>query len=334
MRVGIIGFGYWGEKVARCFSQAQRAEVARIADTAPARRDEARRRFPQVHITSQARHVFDDATIDALVIATPSNTHGAMAVAALEAGKHTWIEKPVAETADQARALAALAQQRDRVLFIDHTFIYSGSVRLLKTVISERRLGDVLHYNSMRTNNGKPRRDCSIFHDLAIHDLSILDVLVAESPAAVLVTGAPASAADMSSGRHIRLAYPSGLSAAICVDWCAPAKARRVVIGSADQSVEFDDMEPEHKIRLYEFPVPATAEFSFRAFDADRANGRILPLDSPREALANAVDEFVRCIETGTEPVSNGRQGVRLAAVVDACLLSAEATGQWIKVAG
>lgn len=329
MRIGLIGFGYWGEKLARCFSAAAQAEVVCIAETAPERRTEALSRFPSVHITPDWSELLGSDAIDVAVIATPANTHHRIAKAAFEAGKHVWIEKPVAETASEARALAALAKRQERVLFIDHTFIHSDSVRLIKKEIRQRPFGDILKYSSIRINNGEPRLDSSIFHDLAIHDLSILDFLVEQSPIAVSVTdasGAPGS------GRHVALSYPSGLSAEIRVNWCAPAKARRVVISSCDRSLEFDDTAPHHKVRLYEFALPRAGRFSFRGFDADRRNGSVLPVDNPREALANAVDEFLRCIRTGAKPASDGGQGVRLAAIVDACLASAEAVGRWTEV--
>ncbi len=280
MRMGLIGFGYWGEKLARCFSAAQ-VDVAFLAETAPERREKALRRFQSARITADWLELLRDSAIDAVAIATPADTHHDIAKAALEAGKHVWIEKPVAETARQARALVALAERQERVLFIDHTFIHSDSVRLMKRRISETPFGDVLNYNSLRINNGLPRNDASIFHDLAIHDLSILDFLTGQSPSAVSVTDAPAARGAQDSGRRIALSYPSALRAEINVNWCAPSKARRVVVSSSSQSLEFDDTELHHKLRLYEFALPAESAFSFREFDAGRRNGSVLPVDAP-----------------------------------------------------
>lgn len=330
MRIGIIGFGYWGKILSRCFSDMPGLDVCAIADVAPTRRDEARHRFPHASLAPDPNALLAMGDIDAVAIATPANTHHGIAKAALEAGQHVWIEKPVAETAGQARALVMLAQQRQRILFIDHTFIYSDSIRLIKQMLVRNELEGVCRYESVRTNSGQPRQDASIFHDLAIHDLAILDFLVGEAPVAVSARNLPAQGTAALGDQRIALSYASGVRAGIRVNWCASAKARHIAISSARQTVEFDDMELHHKVRLHEFALPATAEYGLRDVDGDRQSGRVLPLHRQRETLTNAIESFLHCIRTGDRPVSDGWQGVRLAAIVDACLSSAAADGQWV----
>ncbi|MGK9230655.1 Gfo/Idh/MocA family oxidoreductase [Inquilinus limosus] len=331
MRIGVIGFGYWGKILSRCLSEAPGIDLSLIADIDPLRREEARRRFPDALIAPGTLGLSGMGALDAVVIATPANTHYSLAKAALEAGKHVWVEKPVAETADQARLLVLLAQQRRRVLFIDHTFLYSDGIRLIKQMLVRKDFAEMRCYESVRTNNGRSRADASIFHDLAIHDLAILDFLVGESPLAVSATKVPARDAAVPGDQRIMLSYASGVRAGIRVNWSASAKTRRIVISSSRQAVEFDDLELHHKVRLHEFPfAEATGYDRFHGLDADRDKARVLPLCSQKEALANAVDCFMHCIRTGERPVSDGWQGVRLAAVVEACVSSARAGGQWI----
>ncbi|MFE0756873.1 Gfo/Idh/MocA family protein [Inquilinus sp. NPDC058860] len=333
MRIGIIGFGYWGKILSRCFSEVAGLDISFIVDIAPLRREEARRRFPSALLASMPAELWSMDTLDAVAIATPANTHYGLAKAALEAGKHVWIEKPVAETAEQARTLVMLAQRQRRVLFIDHTFLYSDSIRLIKQMLVRKDFEEMRCYESVRTNNGQCREDASIFHDLAIHDLAILDFLIGESPLAVSAKELPARGAGAAGDQRIMLAYASGVRAGIRVNWCASTKARRIVISSNRQAVEFDDLELHHKVRLHASPFAATPEYGLHDLDADRRNGRVLPLHSQKETLANAVECFLRCIRTGERPVSDGWQGVRLAAIVDACVSSAEADGKWTKAA-
>ena len=327
MRIGIIGFGYWGTILARCFARAPHVEICCIADIAPERLVEARRQFPNAVLTSTSAEAVDMEDADVLVIATPSNTHHEIAKAALEAGKHVWIEKPVAETAEQATALVLLAQERKRLLFIDHTYIYSDSIRLIKQMMAGKDFGEMQRYHSVRINNGRARKDSSVFHDLAVHDLAILDFLVGEGPLAVAVTG---QAED--EEQHIALTYSSGLKAEIRVNWCAPDRVRRITISSHDQSIEFDDTQLRDKVRIHQHLSPGAPAINFGDIGAGRHNGSVLPLESTTETLANAVENFLHCIRTGEKPASDGWQGVRLAAILDACLSSVKGVGQWTEV--
>ncbi|OWJ69152.1 Gfo/Idh/MocA family protein [Inquilinus limosus] len=331
MRIAVIGFGYWGKILSRCLSGVPGLDLSLIADIDPVRREEARRRFPDAGLATGPAELWGSGPLDAVAIATPANTHYDLARAALDAGKHVWIEKPVAETADQARALVMLAQQRRRTLFIDHTFLYSDSIRLIKRMLVRRDFAGLCRYESVRTNNGRSRQDASIFHDLAIHDLAILDFLVGESPLAVSTRALPAPGAAVPGDQHIMLSYASGVRADIRVNWSAAAKARRIVVSSDRQAVEFDDLEQHHKVRLHEFPfAEAPGGDGFHDLDADRHKARVLPLHRQKETLANAVECFLHCIRTGERPVSDGWQGVRLATIVEACLSSGRAGGRWI----
>jgi predicted dehydrogenase len=332
MRVGLIGFGYWGKMLSRCFSEVPGADVFFIADISAVRREEARRLFPRAMLASRWAELLGADNVDAVAIATPANTHFGIAKAALDAGKHIWVEKPLAETISQAKALHMFAQQRERVLFIDHTFLYDASVRLIKEILAQKKFEEIRYYQSIRTNSGQPRTDTSIFHDLAIHDFAILDFLVDESPLAVSARKNTARGIPAPGEQRIALSYSSGLKAELCVNWCASTKARRIAITSDSQTLEFDDMELHHKMRLHEFPSLVTAECGLCNVDAVRRNGRVLQLPSRKEPLAKAVESFLHCISTGERPVSDGWQGVRLAAVVDSCLLSAETDGRWVNV--
>jgi predicted dehydrogenase len=332
MRVGLIGFGYWGKILSRYFSETQGIDLFSIADTSFERREEAGRLFPRASLASGTAEFLGNSEMDAVAIATPANTHYRIAKAALEAGKHIWVEKPVAETANQAKALLVLAQQRKLVLFIDHTFLYSGCIILIKQLLSQREYKEMRYYRSVRSNSALPRTDTSIFHDLAIHDFAILDFLFREHPLTVRVQKTPKEGSTTSGEQYIVLSYFSGLSAEIRVNWCAPAKARRIAISSHRRAIEFDDMELYHKVKLHEFPISTMANYGLSQVSAESLRERVLALHSEKDTLARAVESFLHCIRTGEKAPSDGVQGARLAAIVDSCLLSAEADGRCVNI--
>lgn len=334
MRLGIIGFGYWAKILARCFSQHPEFELRCIADIAPERCWEARNSFQTATVTSVPDELLATDAIDAVAIATPADTHAALVRTALQAEKHVWVEKPLARTGQEAAELALFAQHCRRTLFIDHTFLYCNSIKRIKQMLECSELERIRSYASIRTNKGKPRTDASIYHDLAIHDLAILDFLMGESPLAVSVTPPSADPDTPCEDELITLTYASGTTGSIRVNWSAPAKVRRILISSDRQTVVFDDMNSHHKLRLLNVVSPQRADDSANQLDIDpELVGRVVPLHDTRETLANAIECFLDCIHCGRQPVSDGWQGVRLATILDACLSSADAGGVWEHVA-
>lgn len=333
VKIGVIGFGRWGKILSRCFSESSGFELCLIADISFAKREEASHIFHGILLASTVSELLDRSDIEAVAIATPAGTHYDIVTAALKAGKHVWVEKPVAETSKKAKSLALLAQQLERVLFIDHTFLYSDSIRFIKQMIVKQEFKELRCYESIRTNNGQPKGDTTIFHDLAIHDLAILDFLIDEAPQAVSVKIHSAQDSVAFGDQCITLAYASGMTARIRVNWCAPTKIRRIVMSSNRQTVEFDDIEPQHKLKIH-----AVTNSIKDGCDSSNFNklaykrGSIVPLKSQRETLANAVESFFNCVQTGKRPVSDGWQGLRLATIVDACVSSVAANGMLVEV--
>src|SRR3954447_1278864 len=189
MNIGVIGYGYWGPNLVRNFSETTNGTVAAVADLDPKKLAQLNKRYPAVRTTTDFQEVLRDPTIDAVAIATPVSTHFELAMAALKAGKHVWLEKPMTETSLQARKLIDEAQRRNLILLVDHTFIYTGAVRKMHEIVSNGELGKIYYYDSIRVNLSLFQRDVNVISDLAVHDFSILDFLLGEHPTAVSASG-------------------------------------------------------------------------------------------------------------------------------------------------
>ena len=189
VNIGVVGYGYWGPNLVRNFSELKEARVHTVADLNPKVLEIVARRFPATKTTTDFQEMIRDPEIDAVAIATPVNTHFSLAMAALKAGKHVWLEKPMAETSLQARSLVEEAEKRGLILHVDHTFIYTGTVRKIKELVDAGDLGKILYYDSIRVNLGLFQRDVNVISDLGVHDFSILDYLFDEHPVAVSASG-------------------------------------------------------------------------------------------------------------------------------------------------
>ena len=237
INIGIVGYGYWGPNLVRNFAETPGAIVAAVAELDTAKLAVVQRRYPAVKTTTDFRALLNDPNIDAVAIATPVSTHFELALAALRAGKHVWVEKPMTETSDQARQLIDEAERRDRVLIVDHTFIYTGAVTKMAELIKGGELGRIYYYDSIRVNLGLFQRDVSVISDLAVHDFSILDYLLNEHPIAVSASGTNHFPGTPENLAYVTLFYESGTIAHANVSWLAPVKIRQILVGGSKQMI-------------------------------------------------------------------------------------------------
>ena len=228
VKVGLIGYGYWGPNLARCFSEAPKAQLAAVHDRRPDALRKAGQRYPHARMIGSLEDFLRDPELDAVAIATPVRTHYALALAALRAGKHVLIEKPMACTSQEARRLVDEAERRGRVLMVDHTFVYTGAVRKVRELVAAGELGQIHYYDSTRVNLGLLQKDINVVWDLAVHDLSILDFVLGERPAAIAATAASHVPGSPETMAFITLFFGSGTLAHINVNWLAPVKVRQV----------------------------------------------------------------------------------------------------------
>lgn len=338
VRVGVIGYGYWGPNLVRNFHEVPGCTVRWVCDANPAALIKVTERYPTVRTTTDVRELWIDRDLDAVVIATPMATHAELARAALEAGKHVLVEKPMTTSSAEARALVALAAQRRRVLMVDHTFLYTGAVRRLHDMVRSGELGDVYYYDSVRINLGIFQSDASVVWDLASHDLSIMDYVLPHRPAAISANGIahfPGQPINMAY-LTLRYATPAGvppLMAHIHVNWLAPVKLRRAVLGASKKMVVYDELEPSEKIRIYDRGMTMDSpdrETVHGLLMRPRTGDLLVPHLDVTEALAREARHFVACVEGNDIPIADGSQGLRVVRLLEAADASLTANGAWI----
>lgn len=332
MKIGIVGYGYWGPNLVRNFAEIPGATVAAVIDQDQKKLDIVKRRFPAVLTTTRLQEVLEDPAIDAIVIATPVSTHFELGMAALKANKHVWLEKPMTETSLQARQLVDEAERRKRILFVDHTFIYTGAVRKMGDIIKGGELGKVFYYDSTRVNLGLFQRDVNVISDLAVHDFSILDYLLGEHPTAVSASGTNHFPGTPENLAYVTLFYESGTIAHANVSWLAPVKVRQILIGGSKRMIRYDDLEPSEKIKIYDKGISFTdnPEQIYEMRVGYRTGDMLAPKLDSTEALRRAGEHFVDCCANGKVPETDGRLGLRVVEVIEAATSSMRGRGETV----
>jgi len=334
IRIGVIGYGYWGPNLVRNFAEAQDAEVAAVADLDPARLELVRKRYPAVRTTTRFQDLLEDPTIDAIAVATPVQTHFELGMAALKAGKHLWLEKPMTETSIQARRLIEEADRRRLVLLVDHTFVYTGAIRKMAEIVKAGELGRLLYYDSIRVNLGLFQRDVSVISDLAVHDFSILDFLLGEHPVAVSASGINHFPGTPENLAFITLFYDSGMIAHVNVSWLAPVKVRQILVGGSKKMITYDDLEPSEKLKVYDKGVHFTDDpDEIREMRVGYRTGDMwAPRLATTEALLVEANHFVDCIVNERIPDTDGRLGVRVVELIEAATSSMRGRGETVYI--
>ena len=331
INVGLIGYGYWGPNLARNFAETDRARLVGIVDTRADRRAAAAQRHRDVAICESASALIARDDIDAIVIATPLETHYAFAKAAIECRKHVLVEKPLAASAAQAHELAALADEHDVRLMVDHTFVYNGAVRRIRSLIDAGELGDLLYLDSVRVNLGLLQPDSNVVWDLATHDLSIMDYLVDARPTAVSAHGIAASGFHHENVAYVTVHFEGSFLAHFHVNWLAPVKIRQMLLGGSQRMVVYDDTDPAEKVRVYDKGVDISLddrEARRNALVSYRTGDMYAPTFDRREALALVAQEFTDAIAARRAPLTDAAAGARVVALLEAAERSLRADGR------
>jgi len=334
VRIGIIGCGYWGPNLVRNFAETTGVAVAAVTDLRPERLDLIRRRYPSIKTTTDHREVIDDPGIDAIAIATPVSTHFTLAMQALAAGKHVLVEKPMAATSRQAEQLIEEAERRRVVLMVDHTFVYTGAVRKMKELIDADQLGRIYYYDSVRVNLGLFQHDVNVLWDLAVHDLSILGHVLPVQPCAVSATGISHVPGGPENIAYLTLFFEQNLIAHIHVNWLAPAKVRRTLIGGSRKMIIYDDVEPSEKVKVYDKGISINngTDGLYKMLISYRAGDMWAPQLDITEALRTEAEHFVQCIERGATPITSGRAGLEVVRVLEAGARSLKKRGRLVEL--
>ncbi len=329
VRVAIIGYGYWGPNLVRNFSALGNAEVLKVVDLRPERLDAVRRIYPGMQTSTDINGLWSDSEIDAVVIATPVFTHFDLARKALNAGKHVLLEKPMADSVAHCMELIDLAESRKLLLMVDHTFLYTPAVRKMKSLIEGGELGKVKYFDSTRINLGLIQQDVNVLWDLAPHDISILDHVIADRPVSVNATGVSHIHNGIENIAYLTVNYSSDMIAHFNCSWSSPVKIRMMLLGGDKKMVVFNDMEPTEKIRLYDTAHNISTDEDKQRIMVDYRVGDVfIPKLENAEALAGMARDFVSCIESGARPVSDHQSGLNTIRILEAAQKSIKSGGK------
>jgi len=336
VRVAVVGYGYWGPNLARVFADVAGARLVAACDPRDSARQRAANRHPGIRLASDARSVLEDDDIDAVAIATPVTTHFELAMAALCRGKHVLVEKPLAACARECAELVAEAARRELVLMVDHTFAYTGAVRKIRELTVGGNLGQLYYYDSVRVNLGLFQHDVNVLWDLAVHDLAIMDFVLGQQPRAVVATGMAHIPGQPENIAYLTCFFADNLIAHFHVNWLAPVKVRRTLIGGDRQMIVFDDLEPDEKVKVYDKGVSvANDQDRIYALKVSyRAGDMWAPKLDRAEALLVEAEHFVESIRERRAPLTDGSAGLRVVQVLEAATRSLALRGEVVKVDG
>jgi predicted dehydrogenase len=334
IRIGIIGYGYWGPNLVRNFAELAASRVVAVSDLQPARLAPIAARYPTIHTTTDHRDLLRDLAVEAVAIATPVSTHYELARQALEAGKHVLVEKPMAASSDEALRLIDLAERRGLLLMVDHTFVYTDSIQKIKELVSGGNLGRLYYWDSTRVNLGLFQHDVSVLVDLAVHDLSIMDYVLEARPVAVSATGIAHIPGQPVNTAYLTLFFESDLLAHFHVNWLAPVKVRRTLIGGDRRMIVYDDIEPSEKVKVYDKGVTLATEEQgrFEMLVGYRTGDMWAPRLALTEALHVEAQHFVDCVRCGTRPITDGHAGHRVVRILEAASRSLAERGRLVEL--
>jgi len=335
LQIGVIGCGYWGPNLIRNFRIPEHSHVTACADLDPSRLEHMRSLYPSLRTTQSPDDIVHDPKIDAVAIATPVSTHHPLAMAALRAGKHVFVEKPLALSSEECSELMSTAQQLQRVLMVGHTFVYTAAVNKIRDLIVQKELGKIYYINSTRVNLGVFQRDINVIWDLAPHDISIMNYVLHSRPERVAAHGKSSVRRGVEDVAFIDLTYPDGVIANIHVSWLDPCKIRRTTVVGSNKMLVYDDVSTLEKIRVYDKGVDVPPHYdSFGEFSLSYRFGDILtPRLDDSEPLKVECRHFVDCVESGQTPRSDAEEGLAVVCVLEAACDSMRSAGRLVDIA-
>ncbi|MDE3180155.1 MAG: Gfo/Idh/MocA family oxidoreductase [Acidobacteriota bacterium] len=332
IRMGVIGYGYWGPQIVRNFSSAEGCKVVVVGDKCTEALRRVREAHPGLETTSEINAILRSTAVDAVAVVTPVWTHFDLAKSALQNGKHVFVEKPFTASVAQAEELIELAEKKNLLIMVDHTFLFTGAVRKIRQLIDEGALGDLYYYDSTRVNLGLFQHDVNVVWDLAPHDLSIMDHVIRQDPEAIVATGEKHlnSHEDVA---YITIYFKRSVIAHINVNWLSPVKVRTTLIGGEKKMLLWNDLEADEKIKIYDKGVNVrNGESVYQLLISYRSGDMWAPKVEQVEALKKEAGYFVECIMNGVSPFNDGVSGLRVVKMLEAADRSLKDRGRMIRL--
>ena len=329
IRMGVIGYGYWGPNIVRNFNGLDGSKVVAVSDLNEGSLKKVKKVYPDLKVTTKSDEVICAPDVDVVAIVTPVFTHFELARKALKMGKHILVEKPFTYTTAQAEELIDLAEKKKLKIMVDHTFLYTGAVRKIKQLIDDGTLGDLCYFDSMRVNLGLFQHDVNVVWDLAVHDLAIMDYLIKEKPTVVVATGAGHFNRGLEDISYITIYFPNNIIAHINVNWLSPVKVRTTLIGGLKKMLVWNDLNPDEKIKVYDKGVDVkTKNGVYNLLVSYRSGDMWAPKVEQSEALKLLAENFIECVNNGGTPVNDGLAGLRVVKMLEAANRSLKKKGE------
>lgn len=333
LNIGIIGYGYWGPNVARNFKKCSDANLVSISDLNQTRLKLAKNNYPNIKIYSDPRELIQSDDTQAIAIVTPVYTHFELAKAALEKGKHIFVEKPFASSAREAEELINIAKKNGLIIMVDHTFLFTGAVKKIREVIDSQELGSLFFYDSVRVNLGLFQHDVNVLWDLAPHDFSIMHYLIDKNPVAISALGTGHFGRGMEGVAYVAAHFDNGFIAHFHCNWLSPVKMRRTLISGNKKMLVWDDLLPDEKIKIYDRGIEfKNADGIHNLLVSYRSGDMYSPKISNTEALQQEAEYFVECIKSNTEPFNNGEAGLKVVKMLEAADKSLKNGGDKVRI--
>jgi len=334
LKVGIIGYGYWGPNIARNFNKCKGAELVSICDLDEKRLNLAKSNFPFIKAYSNPEHLIKSDDIDAVAVVTPVFSHFDLAKRALENDKHVFVEKPFTSNVSQAEELIEMAERKKLMIMVDHTFLFTGAVRKMREIIESGELGLLFFYDSVRVNLGLFQHDINVIWDLAPHDLSIMDYLVDYKPSAISANGTDHFGSGVEDVAYIAVHFgDNGFIAHFHCNWLSPVKIRKTLISGDKKMLVWDDLSSDEKVKIYDKGVNVkTREGIHDLLVSYRSGDMYVPRVDNIEALELELNYFVDCIEKKQKPFNDGMAGLRIVRMLESADKSLKNDGYKIKL--
>ena len=318
IKFGVVGFGYWGPNVVRNLASLEGAQVVAVADKSQTARRRCQKSYPGIQLTADSSELMSSTEIDAIAVVTPVWTHFELAKAALENGKHVFVEKPFTSNVAEGEELINFAARKSLQIRVDHTFLFTGAVKKISQLLNDEALGKLYYYDSTRVNLGLFQHDVNVIWDLAPHDLSIMDHLIKEKPEAVVATG-QTHLNGFEDVAFITVYYPNKIIAHVNVNWLSPVKVRTTLIGGEKKMLVWNDLEADEKIKVYDKGVHITSQQGLYELLVNYRSGDMwAPQIEQGEALRLELGYFVDCITNNEAPFNDGAAGLRVVKMLQA----------------
>lgn len=336
IKVGLIGYGYWGPNIARLIDESDRIELAYCADLLDNSLNQIKQKYPQTKTTKNYKDILKDKSVSGILIVTPTKSHYKIAKDCLLAKKHVFVEKPLTYSVKEAEELVKIASENNVLLLVGHVFLFNPAVRYIKKIIEKGELGTIRHLHFQRRSLGPVRKDVNVLYDLAPHDISMLLYFINQKPKSVIATGESYLQKDIQDVVSASIKFEDKIMANIILSWIDPIKIRDVTIVGSKKMLLFDDVNTSEKIKIFDKNasiIEKTRDVTFGEYQIALHSGEThTPVIENKEPLKEEINHFIDCIIEKKKPLNDGNNGLQVVRILEALQNSLDNNSQEMQI--